>query len=343
MSRAESVGLDPGRLIRRWLLRTRPELPTGADAPHGCSLAEVRGRGRQSPATPGCATATDTPGPRFRFSGPGRRRAVRLTRAQLAPMLTGPRIPSTERADQGLGLLAHAHHAHASLLYRITVLSYSRSIERAIDRMTVRYRTCSEGGSHARVTWSVAGRGASAPWWRPVVSLRVHALSRREYEIVRLAGSLASQRSDIARNLFLSEHTIETHLRNAYTKLDVHSKLELTRRAAQPASKTTPDSDSLSSGARSKVARGGEERTGPPSSEREVSWHGQSAPFPAIRAPDPAERISDVTRQADPAMHVYRRRPVAPWPTLLRPWTRSLQDFQATATPVGSGKIFGLP
>ena len=63
-------------------------------------------------------------------------------------------------------------------------------------------------------------------------SLGVHALSHREYEIVRLAVAGQSTR-DIARNLFLSERTIETHLRNAYTKLDVHSKLELTRRAAQ--------------------------------------------------------------------------------------------------------------
>ena len=61
---------------------------------------------------------------------------------------------------------------------------------------------------------------------------RVHALSQREHEIVRLA--VAGQSTpDIARHLFLSERTIETHLRNAYTKLDVNSKLELTRRAAQ--------------------------------------------------------------------------------------------------------------
>ena len=63
-------------------------------------------------------------------------------------------------------------------------------------------------------------------------ALGVHALSRREYEIVRLA--VAGQSTPgIARNLFLSERTIETHLRNAYTKLNVNSKLELTRRAAQ--------------------------------------------------------------------------------------------------------------
>ena len=59
------------------------------------------------------------------------------------------------------------------------------------------------------------------------------ALSRREHEIVRLAVSLAESTPDIARHLFLSERTVETHLRNAYTKLDVNSKLELTRRAAQ--------------------------------------------------------------------------------------------------------------
>jgi DNA-binding CsgD family transcriptional regulator len=63
-------------------------------------------------------------------------------------------------------------------------------------------------------------------------SVGVHALSQREHEIVRLA--IAGQSTpDIARHLFLSQRTVETHLRNAYTKLDVNSKLELTRRAAQ--------------------------------------------------------------------------------------------------------------
>ena len=63
-------------------------------------------------------------------------------------------------------------------------------------------------------------------------SLGVQALSRREHEIVLLA--VAGQSTpDIARHLFLSERTIETHLRNAYTKLDVSSRLELIRRASQ--------------------------------------------------------------------------------------------------------------
>ena len=78
----------------------------------------------------------------------------------------------------------------------------------------------------------VAVRGAVRRPRHASSSLGVHALSQREHEIVRLA--VAGQSTpDIARHLFLSERTVETHLRNAYTKLDVNSKLELTRRAAE--------------------------------------------------------------------------------------------------------------
>ena len=58
------------------------------------------------------------------------------------------------------------------------------------------------------------------------------ALTRREREIVALsvAGETAPA---IAKALFLSERTVESHLARAYAKLGVHSKLELTRRAAE--------------------------------------------------------------------------------------------------------------
>jgi pimeloyl-ACP methyl ester carboxylesterase/DNA-binding CsgD family transcriptional regulator len=58
------------------------------------------------------------------------------------------------------------------------------------------------------------------------------ALSRREREIVALtmAGETAPA---IAKALFISERTVESHLARAYVKLGVHSKLEVARRAAE--------------------------------------------------------------------------------------------------------------
>jgi len=58
------------------------------------------------------------------------------------------------------------------------------------------------------------------------------ALSRREREIAVLAvaGETAPA---IARALFISERTVESHLASAYAKLGVASKVELTRRAAE--------------------------------------------------------------------------------------------------------------
>jgi len=58
------------------------------------------------------------------------------------------------------------------------------------------------------------------------------SLSRREREIALLAsrGETAGQ---IAEHLFISERTVETHLASVYTKLSLHSKSELIRRAEQ--------------------------------------------------------------------------------------------------------------
>jgi len=58
------------------------------------------------------------------------------------------------------------------------------------------------------------------------------ALTRREREIVALtvAGETAPA---IAAALFLSERTVESHLARVYTKLGVHSKGELARRATE--------------------------------------------------------------------------------------------------------------
>jgi pimeloyl-ACP methyl ester carboxylesterase/DNA-binding CsgD family transcriptional regulator len=58
----------------------------------------------------------------------------------------------------------------------------------------------------------------------------VQALTRREREIVRLAIEGESALA-IAKRLYISDRTVETHLANAYIKLGVASRVELARRA----------------------------------------------------------------------------------------------------------------
>jgi DNA-binding CsgD family transcriptional regulator len=56
-------------------------------------------------------------------------------------------------------------------------------------------------------------------------------LTPAEREVVRLVADGGTNR-EVAAELFLSPHTVNTHLRNAFTKLGVRSRLELAREVA---------------------------------------------------------------------------------------------------------------
>jgi DNA-binding CsgD family transcriptional regulator/tetratricopeptide (TPR) repeat protein len=75
-------------------------------------------------------------------------------------------------------------------------------------------------------TLGARGRRAAAAVGGPI------ALSRRERQIARLAVKGQTAR-EIAKQLFISERTVETHLASAYGKLGVRSKLDLVRRASE--------------------------------------------------------------------------------------------------------------
>lgn len=109
-------------------------------------------------------------------------------------------------------------------------LLYGAAAERAgmLSEALAVYERCGATADAGRLRRAMVGSGA-----KPVVrSCDWEELSEAELRVVRLVAAGASNRR-AAQELFLSPHTISSHLRHAFQKLGIRSRVELARLYAQ--------------------------------------------------------------------------------------------------------------
>jgi ATP/maltotriose-dependent transcriptional regulator MalT len=161
-----------------------------------------------------------------------------------------PTVPSlTGAAAHAQGVLrgdlaalryaVHAYRASPRLLARASALEDAARAERAagqrgaaVDLLRTaleHYQSCGARRDAARVTMRLNRLGArraltkdapvSGPW---------DTLTEAELRVVRLVAQGLTNR-EVASQLSLSPHTVDSHLRHTFTKLGVNSRVELTR------------------------------------------------------------------------------------------------------------------
>jgi DNA-binding NarL/FixJ family response regulator len=124
--------------------------------------------------------------------------------AALAQTLAGRALAEGGQADCAVAELKHA----ASRLHECGALRYRGAAERVLRRLWP-----SHVPPHSR------GRSDGSP---------VEALTERELQVARLVVDRRTN-PEIAEALFLSQKTVETHMRNIFRKLDVASRVEVAR------------------------------------------------------------------------------------------------------------------
>jgi DNA-binding CsgD family transcriptional regulator len=94
------------------------------------------------------------------------------------------------------------------------------------------YEACGARRDAERVGTRLRGAGVTRPRTRRRPQTGWASLSVAERDVVLLAAEGMTNRA-IAERLYISPHTVTTHLKHVFIKLDVHSRVELTRVALQ--------------------------------------------------------------------------------------------------------------
>jgi DNA-binding CsgD family transcriptional regulator len=136
----------------------------------------------------------------------------------------------------------------ASLEFAKTVVEYGAALRRAGKRMEAR--------DHLRRGLELAYRAGARPLAtrareelvaaggrpRKPVFTGIDALTASELRVARMAATGATNR-DIAQRLFVTQKTIETHLRHVFEKLNISRREELPHELATPGNATEPGHD----------------------------------------------------------------------------------------------------
>ncbi len=92
------------------------------------------------------------------------------------------------------------------------------------------YHRCGAAGDAARIQQRLAALGdrANAPAAPRAASTGTAELTESELRVVQLVAEGLTNR-EIAKRLYLSPHTVDSHLRHVFTKLGINSRVKLTR------------------------------------------------------------------------------------------------------------------
>jgi DNA-binding CsgD family transcriptional regulator len=155
--------------------------------------------------------------------------------------------------DHDIGALQHAQDLAASSPRPLLRADIAHSLGTALEQGNRRrdavarwkealgiYEECGATVDAAAVRGRLHAVGVRDPTHRrPQPGFGWAALTDAELAVVRLVVEGGTNR-EVARRMFLSPHTVDSHLRHAFRKLDVSSRVELTRVAIEN-DRTPPD------------------------------------------------------------------------------------------------------